>query len=168
QPRRMFSAAGSYAPSALSLATAVASLCIVVLGASVMLRSRMFAGSLFFVVTLTSAGWLACFATMYATTDPGRALFWGRSGAFFGVLVPAAVFQFICEMIGRRRQFALPSILFWSGCAAVGLIALFTPAIAPAVHHYEWGYYVVNDATANMLAGAFAAIILPSIYLLWR
>src|SRR5687768_15340207 len=106
------------------------SVAILLLGLGALVRGRKLAVSrLFFVITFTAAGWLASFAAMYAAIDASTALTLGRLGFFFGAMVPAAVFHFATEVVGRRKQYGPSILLFWLACASVGVIGLTTDAV---------------------------------------
>jgi len=162
-------AAGTYSPNALTFATALASLAILILGLAVLTRGRGIAPSrLFFVVTLAAAGWLAAFSVMYAAGNAEVAHFWARAGYLFGALIPAAVFHFATTLSARRKGYRLPVLLFWLGCAGVGLLGLFSKLLIPSVRRYAWGYYPAGRPFGGLLVLCFTAIIIASIHIFWR
>jgi diguanylate cyclase (GGDEF)-like protein/PAS domain S-box-containing protein len=154
---------------ALSVASAVAAVAIFLLGAGALVRSgRRVVGLLFFLVTLTAAGWLGCFAMMYSAADAAAALNWARRGYFFGALLPAAVFLFATAITDRRRQYAPMALFFWLACAAVGATGLFTSLLIPSVRRVSWGYYPVGPPQGGLIVVFFATILFASIHLFWR
>jgi len=158
-----------YSANALSLATALASLAILFLGAAVLWRGRGPAPSrMFFAVTITAAGWLAAFALMYASRNATAALVWARTGFFFAALLPAAVFHFATTLVARRAPYRLPAALFWTACAAAALVGLLTDRLVPAVRLFPWGYYPVGRPFAGLIVLCFAGIIIASIHIFWR
>jgi diguanylate cyclase (GGDEF)-like protein/PAS domain S-box-containing protein len=161
---------GSYSPNALSLATAVASFAIVLLGAGVFVRGRGLAASrLFFVVTVAAAGWLAAFSWMYAARDPNVALIWARTGYAFGALLPAAVFHFASTLAApRAATFRLPLALFWSGCVGVAAIGFASDLLIPRVRMFPWGFYPAGRPFGGLIVLCFAGIIIASIHVFWR
>ena len=165
----LFFASGSYSPNALSLATAVASFIIVLLGVGVMLRGRGLAASrLFFLVTVSAAGWLAAFSWMYAAADPAVALVWARTGYAFAALIPAAVFHFATTLVARRSSYRLPIVLFWTGCAAAALAGIGTNLLIPRVRLFPWGFYPAGRPFGGLIVLCFAGIIIAAIHVFWR
>jgi diguanylate cyclase (GGDEF)-like protein/PAS domain S-box-containing protein len=160
--------ADGYAAHALSFATALAAVSILLLGIGNLVRGRNRVGVLFFLVTLCNFGWLGCFSFMYAALDPTVALFWARCGYLSGTLIPAAVFQFAAELVGRRRQYRLPAALFWIGCAGVGLVGLFTDALIIGLRRYAWGYYPFGRSYGGLIVLGITAILFTSVQLFWR
>ena len=164
---RLF-ASGSYSPNALSLATGIASLAIVLLGVGVLTRGRGLAASrLFFLVTVCAAGWLGAFSWMYAAREADVALLWARGGYFFGALIPAAVFHF-ATTLAPRRSYRLPVTAFWIACASIGGIAVATDLLIPRVRLFVWGFYPAGRPVGGVIVLCFSAIIIASIQLFWR
>ncbi len=142
---------------------------ILLLGLGALVRGRKIAASrLFFLITLTAAGWLAAFAAMYAAGDAATALTLGRLGFFFGAMVPAAVFHFATEVVGRRRHYRPSIVLFWLGCAGVGIVGLTTDAVIGNVRRYAWGSYVMGRPFGGLVVLGFVAILIASVHLFWR
>jgi diguanylate cyclase (GGDEF)-like protein/PAS domain S-box-containing protein len=158
-----------YSPSALSGATGLASLSILILGAAVLWRGRGHAPSRgFFGVTVCAAGWLGPFAFMYATREAGVALVWARMGYFFAALLPAAVFHFATTLVARRKPYRLPATLFWIACAIAGMFGLFTDRLIPSVRLFSWGYYPFGRPFGGLIVLCFSGIIISSIHVFWR
>jgi diguanylate cyclase (GGDEF)-like protein/PAS domain S-box-containing protein len=162
-------AGAAYSANALSFATALAALAILMLGAAVFVRGRAVPASrVFFLVTLAAAGWLGAFAFMYAAREPAVALFWARTGYVFGALIPAAVFHFATTLVARRQPYRLPTALFWLGCMAAGAAGFFTDWLIPGVRRYPWGYYPAGRPIAGLIVLCFAGIIIASVHVFWR
>ncbi|HVR40597.1 MAG TPA: histidine kinase N-terminal 7TM domain-containing protein, partial [Thermoanaerobaculia bacterium] len=124
--QRLFQSA-DYLAAPLTLANAFAAIVILFAGTIILVRGRASrASTLFFAVTLATTGWLACFALMYASRDASIALTWARIGHLFASLIPAALFHFASEYVGRRRTFRAATILFWVTCAGVGVLSVAT------------------------------------------
>ena len=159
-------AAGSYDANALSFVTAFASAAILILGSAILLRGRGVAASVrFFLITLFAAGWLAADAAMYAALRPDVALVWARTGFALGALIPAALFHFAVDYVGRRRRHRLTVPLIWIGCAAVGVTGALTGQLIPAVRRFAWGYYAAGKPHGGAIVLGFAAIIVASVHL---
>jgi PAS domain S-box-containing protein len=153
----------------MGTATALAAVAILALGSLVVLRSRRsLASILFFFLTVLAAGWLIAFALMYSSRLPEIALVWARIGHLMAALIPAAVFQFSAQTVGRSRRLAALSGLFWALCATIGIISATTSLIIPDVRSYAWGYYPSAASFHGVIVGTFAAIMLASIILFWR
>ena len=164
----LFFSSGVYAPSALSLATGIASFAIVLLGAGVLMRGRGLAASrLFFLVTVCAAGWLGAFSWMYAAREPATALLWARSGYVFGALIPAAVFHFATTLVPRRTAYRFPVAVFWIAYTTVGLIGFTTNLLIPNVRLFVWGFYPAGRPMGGLIVLCFSAIIIASIHLFW-
>jgi len=162
-------AAGSYGANALSFVTALASAAILVLGSAILVRGRgITASTRFFVTAVLAAGWLAADAALFASKSPGTALFWARAAYAMGALIPAAVFHFAIEYVGRSRSNRLIVFLFWLGCAGVGYLGAATNAIIPSVDQYSWGYYAHGRPYGGVIVLGFAAMIAASMHLFWR
>jgi hypothetical protein len=112
-------AASTYNVNALSLATAVASLAIAALGAAVLARGRtLAAGRAFFLVSAAYAGWLFCWAAMYACRASSDALGWARTGFLFAALIAPALFQFATNYAASRRRYRPFVAVCWVVCGA--------------------------------------------------
>ncbi|HWW62728.1 MAG TPA: PAS domain S-box protein, partial [Thermoanaerobaculia bacterium] len=158
-----------YAAAPLTIASAIAATVIFLLGLTIFVRGRAsLASALFFTITLASAGWLGSFALMYATHRADIALTWARLGHFFASLIPAAVFHFACEYVGRRRTFRAAAALFWVACAVVSILSLTTSLVIPTVRHFVFGFYPVGNSFGGMLVLSYAAILAVSVYLFRR
>jgi len=165
----LFFARGSYSPNALSLATGIASLAIVLLGAGVFTRGRGLAASrLFFLVTVCAAGWLGAFSWMYAAQEADVALLWARAGYVFGALIPAAVFHFATTLVPRPKGYRWPVAVFWTFCAGVGVAGFATSLLIPRVRLFVWGFYPAGRPVGGVIVLCFAAIIIASIHIFWR
>jgi diguanylate cyclase (GGDEF)-like protein/PAS domain S-box-containing protein len=165
----LFLSSASYSPNALSLATGIASLAIVLLGAGVFARGRGLAATrLFFLVSVCAAAWLGAFSWMYAAREADVALLWARAGHFFGALVPAAVFHFATALVPRRRAYRVPIVTFWAFGAAVGVAGFATNLLIPSVRLYDWGFYPAGRPFGGLLVLCFAGIIIASIHIFWR
>src|SRR5687768_1891853 len=105
---------------------------------------------------------------MYAAGNAEVALFWARAGYLFGSLIPAAVFHFATTLGTRRKAYRLPVLLFWLGCAGVGLLGLFSKLLIPSVRRYAWGYYPAGRPFGGLLVLCFSGIIIASIHIFWR
>ena len=160
---------GSYDPNALSVATALSALSVLFLGIAVLSRARVAPPArYFFIVSLTTTGWLGCFAAMIASSNPAVALGWGRIGHIFAALIPAAVFQFASESAGKRKKLRTLSILFWLVTGAVGLTSFFTNLVMPGVRKYSWGHYPHGPTFRGAIMIPSAIILFASIYVFWR
>jgi diguanylate cyclase (GGDEF)-like protein/PAS domain S-box-containing protein len=161
--------AAAYSANALSFATALASLAILLLGAAVFLRGRGLAASrIFFLVTIAASGWLGAFAFMYAARHAGTAILWARIGYVFGALIPAAVFHFATTLVAKRQPYRLPAALFWLGCAAAGAAGIFTDALIHNVRRFAWGFYPTGRPIGGLIVLSFAGIIIAAIHIFWR
>ncbi|HJQ38914.1 MAG TPA: PAS domain S-box protein [Thermoanaerobaculia bacterium] len=159
----------SYDANALSFVTALASASILVLGSAVLMRGRGVAASLrFFLITLISAGWMAADAAMFAAARADVALVWARVAYAFGAIVPAAVFHFAVEYVGRRRSHRTIVLLIWLGSIGVALLGSLTGELIPSVLKYPWGYYAHGRPYGGIVVVGFTAVIAVSAHLFWR
>lgn len=125
----------------LALATLLAAVAILALGAAVVLRARASLISILFAAIMSlGALWLTCFACMYSSADADRALFWARLGALFACMIPAAVFHFAIVYAGLRDTFRMSIVLGWLFSAAISITAS-TSAFTVGVRRWSWGYY---------------------------
>jgi diguanylate cyclase (GGDEF)-like protein/PAS domain S-box-containing protein len=162
-------AAATYDPTPLSVATAAAAVAILILGAAVLIRGRKWPASrFFFLVTVTNFGWLGGFAVMYAAQTPAAAMFWGKVGHFFASLVPAAVFHFATEFVGRRRRYGSWALVFWALCGGIAISSFFTNLLIQSVRRYSWGYYPIGHPYGGAIVLTFGGILVASICLFWR
>jgi diguanylate cyclase (GGDEF)-like protein/PAS domain S-box-containing protein len=162
-------AAGSYDANALAFVTALASAAILILGSAILVRGRGVAASMrFFLITLISAGWLAADVLMFASRTPAVALVWARAAFAFGSLVPAAVYHFAVEYVGRRRASRRTVLLFWFGCAGIAILGGATNELIPSVFKYPWGYYAHGVPHGGAAVLGFTGIIAASMGLFMR
>jgi diguanylate cyclase (GGDEF)-like protein/PAS domain S-box-containing protein len=161
--------AAAYSANALSFATALASLAILLLGAGVLWRSRrLAAGRRLFLMTVFAAAWLGSSAMMYAADAAATALVWARLAFLFGGLVPPALFDFAATLVDQRKRFQLALACSWIFCAAVGVLGLFSNILMPAVHKYAWGYYAAGRPLGGLVLLAFSGMLIAAIHILWR
>jgi diguanylate cyclase (GGDEF)-like protein/PAS domain S-box-containing protein len=160
-------ASSDSAANALSLATTFVSVAILLLGLGVLSRAPRLAPSrLFFLITLTAAGWLGSFAAMYASREPEIALGWARTGYIFGALVPAAVYHFANALAARRSQARIPVAICW---LVSGIIALAGAGLLMhGVRRYSWGFYPTGRPLGGLIVLWFAVVIIASIHVFWR
>jgi diguanylate cyclase (GGDEF)-like protein/PAS domain S-box-containing protein len=161
--------AGPYALTALSVATILAALAILLLGVGALMRGRGLAvTALFFLVCLVTAGWLAASALMYAAEDEAVAIVWGRVSFLFSALIPAAVFHLAARLVARQKEYRVRVPFFWAGCGAIGATGLLTPLLIPRMRHYPWGFYPAGQTYSGVIIVFFTAIIFSSFYLFWK
>ena len=159
----------TYSTNALSFATLIVSLSILLLGIGVLVRGRRTAASrLFFLVTFFAAGWQLCSAAMYSADHAAVAELWGRLGYLFGAVIPAAVFHFATEIVGRRKHFRVPVTLFWVSCFAIGVIGLLSDFLLGGVHRYPWGWYAIGRPFGGLIVLGFSGILIAAVHLFWR
>jgi diguanylate cyclase (GGDEF)-like protein/PAS domain S-box-containing protein len=162
-------ASSSYDANALSFVTALASAAILVLGSAILMRGRGVAASMrFSLITLISAGWLAADAALFAAQNAEIALTWARIAYGLGAIIPAAVFHFAVEYVGRRRSYRKAVILIWAGSIGVSLLGALTDELIPSVLKYPWGYYAHGRPYGGIVVLGFAAVIAASMHLFWR
>jgi diguanylate cyclase (GGDEF)-like protein/PAS domain S-box-containing protein len=125
----------------LALATLLAAIVILALGAAVLVRARASLVSvLFALVAFFAAAWLTCFAGMYSSSSPAEALLWARVASLFACFVPAAVLHFGAVYAGQRQAFRLAVLLGWLFCGAIAIVST-TSAFTRDVRLMSWGYY---------------------------
>ncbi|MDQ3280153.1 MAG: PAS domain S-box protein [Acidobacteriota bacterium] len=158
-----------YSPNALACATGIAAFAIVLLGAAVVTRGRRLAANRhFFLITVCAFGWLGAFAAMYAAREPQIAIVWARTGYLFGTLIPAAVFHFATTLVPNRKSYRLAVLLFWIGCAGIGILGATTSILIEGVRRFVWGFYPAGHPFDGLIVLCFSAIIIAAIHLFWR
>jgi len=158
---------GGFGGNGLAWATLITAAAILLLGVAVLLRARGFTSVLFFLITLATTGWLGSFAFMYAAGDPSAALTFARIGHFSAALIPAAVFHFAANYVGKGRTLRPLARLFWMVCFAVAAIGATTDLFIPAVRKYAWGYYPGGTLTNLIWVLALTGVMGAAIRLLW-
>jgi len=159
----------AYTANALSFANLLAALAILSLGIAVLLRGKGLPQSrMFCAVTVAAAGWLACFALMYASRDAATALAWGRNGHLFAALIAPAVFQFAVTLVARRVRYRLPAIIFWILCAAIGIYGATGAGLVQSVQRFSWGFYPVGPRFGAVVVLLFWGIVVASMHVFWR
>ena len=167
-PNLLF-AAQSYDANALSFVTALASALILILGSAILMRGRGVAASMrFFLITLIAAMWLAADTVMFAATRPDVALVWARTAFGVGALIPAAVFHFAVEYVGRRRAYRNLVLLFWLGCLGIAALGTLTDELVPSVARFSWGYYAHGRPHGGLAVLGLAGIVAAAMHLFWR
>ena len=117
--------ADSYHFEGLSVATAVAAVITLVIGALILVRGRASRPtSVYFIITVSASAWLGAFALMYGALEPATAIFWARVAHLPAYLVPAAIFQFAVLQHTRRHQLTLISDIVWIVFAVAGMVFL--------------------------------------------
>jgi len=151
----------------LAWATLITAAAIFLLGLAILLRARGFTSFLFFLITTVTTGWLASFAFMYAAPDARSALTFARFGHFCSALIPAAVFHFAANYVGKGRTLRSLARVFWILCIAVASIGATTSLFTRTVRKYAWGYYPWGSLTNLVWILALTGILLAAIRLLW-
>ena len=167
-PAGLFSSS-AYQATALSIATALSALAILLLGVGVLWRGRWRGVSRpFFVLALVTAGWLAAWAAMYGSREAAVALVWARTGYAFGVMISAAVFHFAARVLGSERRYRVAIAAAWLASAAVALAGVATERVFGGVRHFSWGWYPRSQDAAIFVLVLVAAIMVAGIHLFWR
>jgi diguanylate cyclase (GGDEF)-like protein/PAS domain S-box-containing protein len=157
----------SYAPTALSIATGLVALSILLLGSLVLLRGRKSGATiLFFVVTFLAAGWLGSSALLYGSAEAAPALVWARIGFLFSALIPAAVFHFASRLVALTKRNHLLAMTFWTVSGAIAILGFATDRLISGVRAFPWGYYPKGRPFYGLVIILFAVIILSAIQLL--
>jgi diguanylate cyclase (GGDEF)-like protein/PAS domain S-box-containing protein len=159
----------SYRVNALSLATVLSAMAILLLGAAVLWRGRgRGATKLFFLLTVITGSWLTAWAAMYASTEEAVAIVWARLGYAFAVLICAAFFHFAARFVATVRRHRALVGLFWVAAGAGALMGLTTDRIVAGVRLFSWGWYPRTTAVAVVVLALVAAMMAASIHLFWR
>lgn len=153
---------GSYAANDLSFVTACSALAVLIFGVMVFARSQQRGATRpFLVLALSAAGWLFCFALMYASGDAQTALMWAQRGHFVAAFIPAAAFHFVLHYVGLRRKLSGALYAIWALCMLSGLSGVILTSVIPGVRSFRWGYY----PQASMVS--LAEIAFYGIVILW-
>jgi diguanylate cyclase (GGDEF)-like protein/PAS domain S-box-containing protein len=159
----------AYQASALSIATALSAVAILLLGAGVLWRGRARGASTqFFLLSFCISGWLGAWSGMYAAREARIALELARFGYGFALLIPAAIFHFAARLIARHRRDRTVIAFFWLACAGASLLGMFTPVVIGDVRHFSWGFYPVSQPAAAFVLVLVAAIFVASIHRFWQ
>ncbi|MGZ7041246.1 MAG: PAS domain S-box protein, partial [Thermoanaerobaculia bacterium] len=158
---------GGFSGNGLAWATLLTAVIIFLLGFAVLLHTRVFTSFLFFLSTVATTGWFASFAFMYAAPDERSALLLARLGHFCSALIPAAVFHFAANYVGKGRTLRTVARIFWIVCLAIGLIGALTPLFTRTVHKFGWGYYPVGSLTNLVWVLVLMGILFAAMSLLW-
>ena len=160
-------AGGGLDGNGLAWATFITAAAILFLGLAVLVRGRGFTSFLFFLITILTAGWLTNFSFMYAAPDVRAALIYARVGHFFSAFIPAAVYHFAANYVGRGRVLRPLARAFWVFCAIVATVGATTSLFTDSVRKHTWGYYPRGVWTNLIWIVALAAILIAAIRLLW-
>jgi len=162
-------APAAYQAGALSIATALSAILIVLLGAAVLWRGRgRGASRLFAILAVVTAGWLGAWAAMFASVDADPALVWARIGYAFGVIIPAVIFHLAARVLGRHQAYRIVIAVAWALCAVAAIAGVATSSVMSGVRRFTWGYYPVSRPAAALVLLLAAAIMVASIHLFWR
>jgi len=160
-------AGGGLDGNSLAWATFVTSLAILLLGFAVLFRARGFTSFLFFLIALLTTGWLASFAFMYAAADESTAAIFARLGHFCSAFIPAAVYHFAANYVGKGRILRPLARTFWIVCGVIAAIGASTNLFMTSLHRYSWGYYPAGNVSNLVWVLALTAILIAAIRLLW-
>ncbi|HET7707443.1 MAG TPA: EAL domain-containing protein [Thermoanaerobaculia bacterium] len=158
----------SYAPTGLSIVTALTAAVLFGTGIVTYFRNRASDSiSLFVLISAIASSWLASTALGYAAVDPDTALFWARTAQFPVSLLPAAAFHFAAAN-GRRWQFPRTAVsAAWIACAATAVIASTTSFVVPSVTRRPWGFHATGGA-GTVVTGIVAGVIyFAAAFILW-
>jgi diguanylate cyclase (GGDEF)-like protein/PAS domain S-box-containing protein len=164
--RPLLSTAG-YSATALSIATVLVGVSILLLGCAVFLRGGTKRASVsFFVLTVVGSGWLLASGGMYSTAHRDAGLAWSRVAFLFSALLPAAVFQFATTLVPRSKRTRAFALLCWFCSFAFGALGFATDRLIPSVRKFEWGYYPNGRPLFGLIIVAFSAMVIGAIHLL--
>jgi PAS domain S-box-containing protein len=139
---------------------------LLVLGLIVLHRESYSAVSrAFLVAILTGVIWLLCFAAMYSSSDPDRALFWSRA-AYLGVpFIPAAIAHFAVHLAGIRRPRLVPALWLLSALFCAGFLT--NNNFISGIQRFSWGFYPRYGAGGFVFVLYFAASLGYVLGLFW-
>ena len=158
----------SYAPTGLSIVTALTAGVLFATGIVTYFRNRASDSiSLFLLISAIASSWLASTALGYAAVSADTALFWARTAQFPVSLLPAAAFHFAAAN-GRRWRFPRTAVsAVWIVCATAAVIASTTSFVVPAVTRRPWGFHATGSA-GTLVAGIVAGVIyFAAAFILW-
>jgi diguanylate cyclase (GGDEF)-like protein/PAS domain S-box-containing protein len=142
---------------------------ILALGVAVVARARGSLISLLFLgISVSAAGWLACFSAIYGSRTSAQALAWAHAGTFFSSLIPAATFHFAAAYAGKRRALGGAIAFCWVFCVAVAVISATTSLFVTGLWQYPWGFYPRGAIYNLTWFAVFAVMLAGSMALMWR
>ncbi len=142
---------------------------ILALGVAVVARARGSLISLLFLgISVSAAGWLACFSAIYGSRTTAQALVWAHAGTFFSSLIPAATFHFAAAYAGKRRSLGGAIAFCWVFCLAVAVISATTNLFVTGLWRYPWGYYPRGAIYNLTWFVVFGVMLAGSMALMWR
>jgi diguanylate cyclase (GGDEF)-like protein/PAS domain S-box-containing protein len=166
-PDLLFATAG-YTANALSLATALSAVAMVSLGVAVAWRGRgKGATPHFLALALISAAWLGAWVLMYASDTGDVAFFWARVGYAFGVLIPAAMYQFAARLFGNVRQRAFAAGA-WVVCGVLAAFGFATDSVLFGVREFRWGFFPVSRPAVAAVMTVVGIVMVGAIHIFWR
>ncbi|MBI3312616.1 MAG: PAS domain S-box protein [Candidatus Omnitrophica bacterium] len=149
-------------------APAAASILLLVLGISAVIKSRASLSSIIFcVLTFCGMLWLISYAGMYSVASSEIALRWVRIEHTGVVFIPFFLYLFaavMVRMVSHLRWFiflaALTTLFFWiSLYAGDWFIA--------GVYQYPWGYYPRYGAGGGVFVIFFTCLVVSNLRLFW-
>ena len=159
----------AYQAGALSIASALSAISIVLLGIAVYWRGRGRGGTrLFAVLCLANAAWLGSWSAMYAAVDAGVALLWARIGYAFAIVLPAVILHLAARLVARHRQYRAVIAFSWVAAIIAALTGMTTNVVIRGVRRFAWGYYPIAQPAGVLVLLIVAAIMVLSIHLSWR
>jgi PAS domain S-box-containing protein len=121
----------------------------------------------FFIMTLTGAVWLSCYALMFCARSAGVAAAWGHLGHVGITFIPAAVYHFAATALQSYKRHRLRVWLTWTISAAFLLSALASDTLVAGVRLHWWGYYPLYGWMGVLFVGFFFALMAISLREYW-
>jgi two-component system, cell cycle sensor histidine kinase and response regulator CckA len=132
----------SYAFNPFAVPTALATIALIVLAAVVLIREKVSASSVLFVVIVgTVMIWLFTFSWMYASVRAPVALWWAKL-AYLGLpFIPSAIYHFTVVELRAYERSKVFVALSWSLSLFFSVSVLTTDMLVTGLYRYWWGHY---------------------------
>ncbi len=159
---------GSYLLTGLSVANGVTAILVLLIAVAILLRGRMAPAALaFFIVAVSSSGWLIFSALMLASAHAGLAIGWARASIFPIGLIAAAALHFAIRHLRplRRRSIATAG---WIAFPLLGVAGATNHNVISGMQHHSWGYYPAATPITGLLVASFFAAMVAATVVLWR
>ncbi len=122
----------------------------------------------FFLLSLSSSGWLLSYGLAYSTEDYKTAFLLLKIGHVSAILVSPIVYTFMLAVLGpyrKRFDILLGKFTIFYGIVSAVLVFIYPPYL-PGIVKYWWGYYLVGGPLMVIYALWTFFIATRCIYLL--
>jgi diguanylate cyclase (GGDEF)-like protein/PAS domain S-box-containing protein len=157
------------APAIFAISSIAVAVAMLGLGYWVVSREQWRAVGLQFVkLGVLVATWLACAGLGFAASAPSAAEAWVRASYLGVAMIPAAIFQFAAQLLGRHREHQITTAVLWGVGLLLAALSQGTDLIVGGVARHPWGWSTRLAPPAVVFVALYLGVLLSVLGLFSR